>query len=684
MAKNYRLKYAKTNLILANKPFASGGEGAIYDIDQPANARHLVAKIIHDFKQNPSRVSKLEFLAQHRPPSANHDPDEIPALIWVEDLILDENNKVVGFVMPRVAGEKLEILCAPQLPKNLGQEWHAYQRSNPDNLRLRLKVCANIAKLVAELHATQQYVLADLKPDNIVIRPDGSVSIVDLDSIEILRHGETLHPATVATPDYTPPEYYTRGVEPGKKAIHPSWDRFSLAVIFYRIMLGIHPFAASALPPYDNLNTLADKIENGLFVHDADKSSLFAVVPPPHRQFSSLDEGLRFAFQRTFDLGHDNPALRVSAEHWEMLIQDSPLMLSNRPLPYSTVNLPDLRNVDWIEAAYDKVYSSIFEAKKAVGLPTKKTSQFAAAAAVLFGGVGLMTWHPAFFVLMAATGVFAFVRAKKGPPAGAPNAEINLAIANTTTTDYKGKSLAQLEEQQHSLFNTRHEIKEKIRQYTAELNILEQIYKKRRRQILQKQTGALRNLVPEHDSPQSLLGVDANLDEKARELMQREQAEIEQHYVKTKRVLAVHPVFGQLKGDTPNQKMLGLGDWIDAQELLTSEERRQQKEKLQEELALLQQALQEDIAETQKSYGLLHEALQRQAKTHQNDLQQYLQKNVDNIAKSANFERQLTAEGFNEIVQERLKTQALLAQEEEKLDGINYQVKLVRDAIQRT
>ena len=40
----------KEGINLSDKPFATGGEGTLYDVIAPANKRHLCAKIYHKEK----------------------------------------------------------------------------------------------------------------------------------------------------------------------------------------------------------------------------------------------------------------------------------------------------------------------------------------------------------------------------------------------------------------------------------------------------------------------------------------------------------------------------------------------------------------------------------------------------------------------------------------------------------
>ncbi len=117
-----------------------------------------------------------------------------------------------------------------------------------------------------------------------------------------------------------------------------------MAIIFYKLLFGIHPFAASARPPYDKLVSLHEKIEHGLFIHHPEKSSVFQVVPPPHKRFYALKPDIRELFIQCFADGHLAEARRPSANEWCSVISGKSLVHVNRPLPSRTLAL---KNIDY-------------------------------------------------------------------------------------------------------------------------------------------------------------------------------------------------------------------------------------------------------------------------------------------------------------------------------------------------
>ena len=317
---HYYLKYSKEKIKLAAKPFAGGGEGNLYKILSPKALSGYVAKIYHPQKLNKERQEKIHYL-YNNPPKGLQEGQH-PAFIWVKDVLYDEQKNFKGFIMPFIQGEKLEVLTYAKLPKHLGPEWKRFDLRDPNSFDLRLRICFNLAAALYHIHSTQHYVVVDLKPENVVIQPNGLVSLVDMDSVEVVEEDRVRFPAPVATPEYTPPEHYRNESRSHQfDAIDADWDIFALAVIFYKLLFGIHPFTASAKAPYDNAVSLHEKIQHGLFVHHPAQKELFHVIPPPHQAFEKkLKDEMKTLFLQTFVVGHQQPGERPIAEVWCMAL----------------------------------------------------------------------------------------------------------------------------------------------------------------------------------------------------------------------------------------------------------------------------------------------------------------------------------------------------------------------------
>ncbi|AFC23039.1 protein kinase domain-containing protein [Saprospira grandis] len=309
------LSKRKDKIILASKPFAAGGEGQLFKIRTPKNYQDRVAKIYHPHKLTEEKIAKIRLLLKD--PLAHYRPEEQPSFVWPEDIIENERGEAIGFIMRMVSGKKLELFCLPTLPKKMREEWGRFALSAKMGREFRLRIAFNLANALYRLQQSEKYVLVDFKPENVLLQTDGQISIVDVDSLQILENGKLRFKAAVTTPEYAAAEYYRR---PRSNYFSPSWDNFALAVIIYKLLLGIHPFAASAKGKWENLASLHQKIEAGLFVHHPKADQLFSSVPPPHQNYHSFSAEFRNLFQLAFVEGHKSPELRPNAEKWCWMI----------------------------------------------------------------------------------------------------------------------------------------------------------------------------------------------------------------------------------------------------------------------------------------------------------------------------------------------------------------------------
>jgi hypothetical protein len=317
------------NVELEKTPFASGGEADVYRIISPSNYSHQVLKIYKQDKRTKHKEEKLNFLIKNKPNLSSNNGHH--SVVWPIHVAY-QNNSFLGYTMPKATGIKLELLCHPKLPKSLSPDWDKFSFNTPGSVDLRMKLCFNIAVALAQVHSIGSYVLVDMKPDNVIIRPDGLISIIDIDSTEILSGNQVLFPAQVATPEYTPPEFYISLKDIEKNLIPETWDRFSLSIIFYRLLLGIHPYTASLKPPYESLTNVSDLIQKGFFPNGRHRDK-FRTIPPPHNNFFRISKQIQHLFLSTFEESHSNVTIRPSADDWCKVLSPEPFITIDRNLP---------------------------------------------------------------------------------------------------------------------------------------------------------------------------------------------------------------------------------------------------------------------------------------------------------------------------------------------------------------
>jgi hypothetical protein len=188
-----------------------------------------------------------------------------------------------------------------------------------------LLICKNLAEVVASLHQTKQYVFADLKPENIKINLKGEVFIIDVDSIQIAQDQKLLYPTEKVTPEYAPQEI--KNINFKQEIVAEDWDRFSLGVIFYKVLLGLHPYTGTCAPPYEELVSNEQKIQANLLPLGT-QAKHFKIIPEPHQAFKQLPKSIKQLLIASFS---NVPAERPEAMHWSKVLNQQ-LRLMQKPV----------------------------------------------------------------------------------------------------------------------------------------------------------------------------------------------------------------------------------------------------------------------------------------------------------------------------------------------------------------
>lgn len=292
---------------VAQKPLNQGFEGRVHKVQAPSQYTKYCVKLYKDPDKH-QREKKLRFMVA-KPPSELEGRSY--RVCWPKESVY-QGRQFSGFLMPLAHPQNISLyqLCTPRLRSSIKNKsvWEQkFDRSTGPGVLARLKLCVNIAVAVHTIHKPNKYVIVDLKPQNILVSPAGEISLIDLDSIQINNGAGMLFPGPVATPEYVPPEAY----ENQDGAVTKAWDNFALAVVFYQILFGLHPYAGSPKGPYQDATTIGQAIKNRLFVHGT--RARFIDGPALHQNFERLPQDIRRLFLLAFDA---QPGERPTAETW--------------------------------------------------------------------------------------------------------------------------------------------------------------------------------------------------------------------------------------------------------------------------------------------------------------------------------------------------------------------------------
>ena len=301
---------SQIHIQIAKTPLGSGGEGMVYEVTYPNSLKNRVVKIFHPRERDSKKLRKVNYLITHKPDFLNQSN----TIAWPEEIVF-QDGVFVGYLMPKASQSyDLTTLCALNFSRKLDKTWKTqFSRQTSKGLFSRICLAYQLAFTVHQLHQTGQYILVDLKPENVRIDLDGSITIIDIDSIEVIENQQLLFAAEKITGEYSPAELKVLDKE--VDIIPETWDNFSLAVVIYKLLLGLHPFTSTPKGKFAHLNGLEQKIQEGLFPFGK-KGEDLKVVPELHQGLSFLPTQLKVLFYQCFDQGYENPDLRPTAWDW--------------------------------------------------------------------------------------------------------------------------------------------------------------------------------------------------------------------------------------------------------------------------------------------------------------------------------------------------------------------------------
>lgn len=295
-----------------------GGQAGVYRIASPAPFKDRCVKIYHKGCSD-ELVSRLRYMIGNPPKTLRTSSF---CICWPEGLVYDESKTVIGFYMPTAfpRSRDLYILSYYTKGRSIADRfkddtgWFGkFERNTSEGILNRLKMIANISQAFYQIHNSRSYVVLDIKPQNILATSTGLISIVDTDSFQIAEDDKMLFPGAAATPEYCAPEFDEQCMQ--NRPFTVSNDLFSLSVMYYQILIGVHPFTGAILmQPYDTdeYSELKPKIHRSLFLYGCNKRYMEKLNPNPHAFFERMPRTLQTMFIRAFDA----PNYRPTAEEW--------------------------------------------------------------------------------------------------------------------------------------------------------------------------------------------------------------------------------------------------------------------------------------------------------------------------------------------------------------------------------
>ena len=203
-------------------PLGAGGMGEVFLAEDARLQRKVALKLLPaNYTNDRERVRRFEQVA--RAASAlNH-----PNIITIHDL--GESDSGCFIVMEHVAGRTLRALAAENIALTSVLDWSS-----------------QVAKALSAAHAAN-IIHRDIKPDNIMVRDDGYVKVLDFGLARLntahdeLSNAMTMPGTVMGTVKYMSPEQ-TRG-----EVVTTASDIFAFGIVLYELATGQHPFNGASL-----------------------------------------------------------------------------------------------------------------------------------------------------------------------------------------------------------------------------------------------------------------------------------------------------------------------------------------------------------------------------------------------------------------------------------------------------
>ena len=307
-----------------DNPLGKGGQGAVYNIVTSRYSDYCI-KTYKEPRQAREAFDRLAFMVQNQP--RNIICSSSFRICWPVALAYNALKQFVGFMMPLAFPDSRNLLIlstysatpiAQQSRYRKYPQWHhKFELSSTDGMKNRIKMLCNWAIALHSVHDTGKYIFIDIKPENVMATASGKISIVDTDSLQISQNGNILFPATAFTPEYLAPEGLS--LHNSHRPFTIQCDYFAIAVVFYKILVGTHPYSGTVLrPPYDRFVTIDECIREGLFAFGDKKAYIsFNSGLNLHRNFHNLPDEIQQLFIRAFG---SNPSLRPTTKEWGMAL----------------------------------------------------------------------------------------------------------------------------------------------------------------------------------------------------------------------------------------------------------------------------------------------------------------------------------------------------------------------------
>lgn len=296
--------------ILTEK-LGAGGEGTVYSVEGRSD---ICVKLYHKDKLSVTLENKLKAMLA-RPPLDPTLSFGHYSICWPTHLVYssEDCSEFLGFAMPLIdknVFKEYHLLC--DKPGSTSSVCYRLENFGTGFTYLHMyAVALNLVTCVMNIHKAG-HAIGDLNDKNILVSTkDSKLTVVDCDSFEIRDADAIRYDCNVFMPEFSAPEVIKRENIDDRQLS----DRFSLAILIFKLlMLNTHPYASRG-SSVEHLNTPEEKIMSGYYPYKEYES--LDVRPPVYAlPYYIIPPEISALFDRCFVEGQNNPEKRPTPDEW--------------------------------------------------------------------------------------------------------------------------------------------------------------------------------------------------------------------------------------------------------------------------------------------------------------------------------------------------------------------------------
>lgn len=200
-----------------HEPLGTGGVGTVYRALDRQTGEHVAIKVLH-YKQSENPILRQRIIREFRAASELEHPNIVRALAF-------ENDREIDYLV-------FELVEGGSLGDLLEQR-HKFTEAEA------IRIITQVGQALEYAH-TRGVIHRDVKPDNILVLPDGRVKLTDFGlakTIDAADDNLTRPASGLGTPQFMAPEQFASAKTAGVRS-----DVYSLGVTLYSMITGRFPF----------------------------------------------------------------------------------------------------------------------------------------------------------------------------------------------------------------------------------------------------------------------------------------------------------------------------------------------------------------------------------------------------------------------------------------------------------